>query len=288
MKGYRRCNNCGKKGHFGKDYPTLSRAATCPPVQTRHQHQRKDRGNRPQATGRVYAMTGAGAAGSGNLVMGRCMIAGESLYVLYDSGATHSFVSIDCVERLGLPVRELQSKLTVSTPASGLVRTSSLCARLPVEVEGRKYKVNLICLPLQELEVILRMDWLSTNRILIDCREKRLLFPDSEELELVSPQGVVKEIQGGAQCFIIFACMEVGEKEGTSVIPLVHEFEDVLLDEVPGLPPNREVEFSIDLVPGTGPVSMAPYHMALVELVELKKQIEELMDKKFIRPNTSP
>ncbi|XP_027903661.1 uncharacterized protein LOC114163555 [Vigna unguiculata] len=259
MKGYRRCNNCGKKGHFGKDYPTLSRAATCPPVQTRHQHQRKDRGNRPQATGRVYAMTGAGAAGSGNLVMGRCMIAGESLYVLYDSGATHSFVSIDCVERLGLPVRELQSKLTVSTPASGL-----------------------------ELEVILRMDWLSTNRILIDCREKRLLFPDSEELELVSPQGVVKEIQGGAQCFIIFACMEVGEKEGTSVIPLVHEFEDVLLDEVPGLPPNREVEFSIDLVPGTGPVSMAPYHMALVELVELKKQIEELMDKKFIRPNTSP
>ncbi|XP_027903646.1 uncharacterized protein LOC114163542 [Vigna unguiculata] len=234
MEGYRRCNNCGKEGHFRKDYLTLARATTRPPVQTPHQHQRRDRGNRPQATGRVYAMTGAEAAGLGNLVMGRCMIAGESLCVLYDSGATHSFVSIACVERLGLPVRELQCKLAVSTPASGLVRMSSLCARLPVEVEGRRYK------------------------------------------------GVVKEIQGGAQCFIIFARMEVGEKEGTLVIPVVHEFEDVLPDEVPGLPPNRKVEFSIDLVPGTCPMSMAPYHMALVELVELKKQIEKLMEKQFI------
>jgi len=75
------------------------------------------------------------------------------------------------------------------------------------------YKVNLICLPLQELEVILRMDWLSTNRILIDCREKRLLLPSSEEFELVSPQGVAREIQSGTQCFIIFARMEVGERE---------------------------------------------------------------------------
>jgi len=65
--------------------------------------------------------------------------------------------------------------------------------------------------------------------------------------------------------------MEVGEKEGTSVILVVHEFEDVFPDEVPGLPSNREVEFSIDLVPRIGPVSMAPYRMAPAELVELKK-----------------
>ena len=65
--------------------------------------------------------------------------------------------------------------------------------------------------------------------------------------------------------------MEVGEGERTSVIPVVHEFEDVFPDEVPGLPPSREVEFSIDLVLGTGPVSMAPYHTAPAELVELKK-----------------
>ncbi|XP_027903619.1 uncharacterized protein LOC114163513 [Vigna unguiculata] len=158
MEGYCRCNNCGKEGHFGKDCPTLARAVARPPVQASHQHQRRDRGNRPQATGRVYAMTRAEATGLGNIVMGRCMIAGESLCVLFDSGATHSFVSFAYVERLGLTVRELQCELAVSTPTSGLVRTSSLCARLPLEVEGRRYRVNLICLPLQELEVILGMD----------------------------------------------------------------------------------------------------------------------------------
>jgi len=76
--------------------------------------------------------------------------------------------------------------------------------------------------------------------------------------------------------------MEVEEIEGPSIIPVVHEFEDMFLDEVPRLPPSREVEFSIDLVLGTGSVSMAPYRTAPAELVELKKQIEELMAKQFI------
>jgi len=82
--------------------------------------------------------------------------------------------------------------------------------------------------------------------------------------------------------------MEVERGEATSVIPVVQDFGDVFPEEVPRLPPSTEVEFSIDLVPGTGPVSMAPYRMAPIELVELKKQIEELMEKQFIRPNTSP
>jgi len=142
-----------------------------------------------------------------------------------------------------------------------------------VEVEGRKYKVNLICLPLKELEMILEMDWLSANSILINCREKRLLYPDLEEPELLTSKGVVKELQKGAQCYIIFTHLEVEKKAGASVIPGVHEFEDVFLEEV---------EFSINLLPGTGPVSMALYWMAPAELVELKNQIEELIGKQFI------
>ena len=105
---------------------------------------------------------------------------------------------------------------------------------------------------------------------------------------MLSSQGVLKELRGGAQCFVIFMRLEVEGRKIDSVIQVVQEFEDVFLEEVSRLPPHREVEFSIDLVPGTGPVSMAPYRMALVELVELKKQIEELMAKQFIQPNTSP
>jgi len=123
-------------------------------------------------------MTGAEATDSGNLVVECCLIMGKPRCVLYDSGVTHSFVSESCVHELGLPVSELQLDLVVSTSASGLVKTSSVCARCPVEVEGRMFKVNLICLPLQGLDVILGMDWLSANRILIDCREKKLLFSD--------------------------------------------------------------------------------------------------------------
>jgi len=104
MEGYRRCNNYGKEGHFEKDCPTLARTAAHPPVQTPTQHQQRNKGNKPQAMGRVYSMTEAEAAGSGNLVIGYCVMFGMRCCVLYDSGATHSFVSDACVKKLGLSV----------------------------------------------------------------------------------------------------------------------------------------------------------------------------------------
>jgi len=74
MEGFRRCNNCGKEGHFGKDYPTLARAVTRALVQTPAQNQYRKVGNKPQAVGQVYVMSRAEVTGSGNLVMGCCVI----------------------------------------------------------------------------------------------------------------------------------------------------------------------------------------------------------------------
>ncbi|WP_338309910.1 hypothetical protein, partial [Bradyrhizobium sp. TM233] len=71
-------------------------------------------------------------------------------------------------------------------------------------------------------------------------------------------------------------------------IPVVNEFTDVFPGDVPGLPPVRDIEFAIDIVPGTGPISIAPYRMAPAELVELKSQLEDLLWKGFIRPSVSP
>jgi len=107
LAGFKRCKNCGKKGHFGRDCPTLARAITQPLVQTPVQNQQRHRDNRPQAIGRVYAMTGTKVASSGNLVISHCMIARKACCVLYDSGATHLFVSDACVKKLSLPVCEL-------------------------------------------------------------------------------------------------------------------------------------------------------------------------------------
>ena len=71
-------------------------------------------------------------------------------------------------------------------------------------------------------------------------------------------------------------------------IPIVRDYLDVFPDDLPGLAPDREIEFNIDLLPGTNPISIAPYRMAPTELKELKEQLQELLDKGFIRPISSP
>jgi len=125
--------------------------------------------------------------------------------VLYDSRATHSFVSNECVRRLGLVMRKLACELIVATPASGEVSTTSVCVGCPIEVAGRRFKVNLICLPMEGLNVILGMDWLASNHVVIDCGQRRVVFPDAEGLELISSNQAEKEIEAGATCFMIVA-----------------------------------------------------------------------------------
>ena len=73
-----------------------------------------------------------------------------------------------------------------------------------------------------------------------------------------------------------------------SSIPVVYEFPNVFPEDLPGLPPDRDVEFAIELEPGTAPISWHPYRMAPKELAEMKKQLEELLEKGFIRPSSSP
>jgi hypothetical protein len=69
---------------------------------------------------------------------------------------------------------------------------------------------------------------------------------------------------------------------------VVYEYPDVFLDELPGMPPDRDIEFAIELQLGTAPISKRPYRMPPAELAELKMQLQELLDKGFIRPSTSP
>jgi len=133
---------------------------------------------------------------SGNLILDYYLLFGNSVLVLFDSGASHSFISHDCVEKLGLSTRDLGYELIVSTPASGKVSTNFACVGCSLEVEGQRFKVNLICLPLQGLEVILGMDWLSINHVVINCGRRRVVFLETQGVELISSQEVVKEMKG--------------------------------------------------------------------------------------------
>jgi len=99
----------------------------------------------------------------------------------------------------------------------------------------------------------------------------------------------MREVSEGATGFMIVAHTEKkGIKEKIRSIPVVDAFTDVFPNEIPELPPSRDKDFTIDLIPGAGLVSAAPYRMAPTEVAELKKQIEGLLEKKLIRPSASP
>jgi len=97
-------------------------------------------------------------------------------------------------------MRELGCELIVATPASGEVSTTFVCVGCPMEVAGRRLKLNLICLPIEGLDVILGMDWLSSNHVVIDCGWRRVVFPNIAGLELISSNQAVKEIEARATC----------------------------------------------------------------------------------------
>jgi len=164
----RKCYACDQPRHFANKCPnkkTTPGSRSQPPSS-----------DRPRVAGRVFAMTSTEATWSGNLILDYCFLFGNSVLMLFDLGASHSFISHDCVEKLGLSTRDLGCELIVSTPASGQVSTNLACVGCLMEVEGICFKVNLVCLPLEGLEVILGMDWLSINHVVLDCGRRKIVF----------------------------------------------------------------------------------------------------------------
>ena len=91
-----------------------------------------------------------------------------------------------------------------------------------------------------------------------------------------------------AQLFSLMASLSIDNRVTIDELQVVCDFPEVFPDDIPDVPPEREVEFSIDLVPGTKPISIAPYRMSASKLSKLKKKVEELLEKKFVRPSVSP
>ena len=155
---------------------TVNRGSTNPMRSGNVSNNNNTSGGRQKVPSWVFAMSGSEAAASDYLIQGKCLIADKLLDVLYDSCATHSFISHACVERLGLCVTELPYDMVVSTLTNEPVTTSRVCLKCPITVEGQAFMANLICLPLAHLDGILGMDWLSTNHIFLNYKEKMLVF----------------------------------------------------------------------------------------------------------------
>jgi hypothetical protein len=159
-----------------------------------------------------------------------------------------------------------------------------LCPNVNLKIRGVDFVANLIILESKGIDVILGMDWLSKYEVLIDCAKQsvKMTTPEGKEMEFVGEPVVT------AKVVAIHAKVNELDASQGSEVPVVNEFPDVFPEELPRMPPDQDIEFVIELKPGTSPLYKTPYRMATLELAELKEHIKELLEKGFIRPSSSP
>ncbi|XP_015970118.1 uncharacterized protein LOC107493544 [Arachis duranensis] len=168
------------------------------------------------------------------------------------------------------------------------VVTRSGYRQVGFKLEGRDFVHDLICLPMVGLEMILGFYWLSKNRVLLDCFKQSIQFMLEGENGAVIAEGyylnsVMVHCSGeDCQDYILLAANVLGDNQKLDEISIVRDFLKVFPKDIPEFSPQMEIEFAIELVPGAGPVSIAPYKMAPLELAELKTQFEELLNMRFI------
>jgi hypothetical protein len=212
------------------------------------------------------------------IMTGIFSIFNQPALILFDSSASHSFISQKFSAKCQLPFYHTKGSFMIATPG-GKIATNQLNRNVPISMGSRIFKTTLLILGLEGMDIILGADWMTQHRVVLDvaARALEICSPTSEDLVLYLPsQDYTRSCA--------FAMMESPWKK----IPVVCEYVDVFPDELPGMPLDRDIEFAIKLQPGTTPISKRPYRMPPAELAELKKQLQELLDKGFIRPSTSP
>ena len=160
---------------------------------------------------------------------------------------------------------------------------------------------DLILLEIHDFDVILGMDWLSRHHSTMDCYRKEVRFCRPGEIEVVFyglqktlPKSIMtamkasKMLRKSYKGYLAYTVEVRDSGSRLEDISIVREFPDLFPKDLLGIPPDREIDFQIELAPGTKPISKAPYRMTSLELKELKVQMEELVSKGFVRPSTSP
>ncbi|XP_075500075.1 uncharacterized protein LOC142538650 [Primulina tabacum] len=198
--------------------------------------------------GRIITMTKEGANPDSSVISGNILISGKEAFTLIDTGATHSFMSEVFMHSLSREPTVMYLPFNIMLPSGDEICPTSILKACSVQMGTRLLYADFIVIPMVAFDVILG----------VDCF-----------LALVSDVNRDSNVQ-------------------LQNIEVVQEYTDVFADDVPCLPPYREVEFVIELSPGIAPISKAPYRMAPTEMKELNNQLQELLDKGFIRPSSSP
>ncbi|XP_071926121.1 uncharacterized protein [Coffea arabica] len=291
-----RCLRCGSSEH---------QISGCPKVQEGTPQKARPNtsgGSRPTVPARVYAIDDQPVPDSSEVVEGTLPIFHRLAKVLIDPGATHSFVNPSFMSGIDVQPVRLPFDLEIMTPMGNRkVITSLAYKNCEFYIGEQKMLVDLISLDIKGYDVIIGMDFLGHHHAKLDCREKIVEFciPGEATLRLdvkgrlassamISGIRARKMLSKGAQGFIAFLINTPSDQVKLEDVPVVRDFPDVFPEELMTLPPEREVEFKIDLVPGTAPISKTPYRMAPAEFKELKIQLQDLLEKGFVKESDSP
>ncbi|GJW72988.1 putative reverse transcriptase domain-containing protein [Tanacetum coccineum] len=181
-----------------------------------------------------------------------------------------------------------------------LVGTNTVIQGCTLILLNQPFEIDLMPIKLGSFDVVIGMDWLSKYHARIICDEKVVHIPIDGEtliirgdqsktrLSLISCIKTERYISRGYQVFVAQVMEKKSDEKRLEDIPVVREFLEVFPEDLPGLPPVRQVEFQINLMPGAAPIARAPYRLAPSEMQELSNQLQELADRGFIRPSTSP
>ncbi|GJU72473.1 putative reverse transcriptase domain-containing protein [Tanacetum coccineum] len=289
------CYECGAQGHFKRNCPKLKN---------------NDRGNQAgndRAPAKVYVVGNAGA-NPDNVVAGTFLLNNRYAYILFDTGADRSFVSTAFSSQIDITPSTLDHYYDVELADGRIIGLNTILSGCTLNFLNHPFNINLMPVELGSFDAIIGMDWLAKYQAVIVCAEKIVRIPWGNEtliihgdgsnqgnvtrLNIISCTKTQKYMQKGFPIFLAHVTAkeveDKSEKKRLEDMPIVRDFPEVFPEDLPGLPPTRQVEFQIDLVPGAAPVARAPYRLAPSEMKELSEQLKELSDKGFIRPSSSP
>jgi hypothetical protein len=211
-----------------------------------------------------------------SMLTGTFSINDTLIKILFDSGDTHSFISEKLTGKMGLMGSHTNSAYKIITLQ---ISFSTLICGVRLGFGSKILPTNLIAISLEGMDVILGMDWMTQHKVVLDISDRVVAInsPTVGHTTLYLP------FKDG-----IDSCAYVTIISHLDEIPVVCEYPDVFPDELPGMPPDRDVEFVIELQLGTASISKRPYRMPPKKLAELKNQLQELLDKGYIRLSSSP
>jgi hypothetical protein len=184
----------------------------------------------------------------------------QPVIILFDSGASHDFMSSTCAKKAKLPLVASGAPYVINTPG-GRVDANLIVQKAPLELSGRIFHTNLIILGGKGIDVILGMSWMKLHRAVLNIADRLVHLDSPVYSKITFHLHVISRIKASLH--------HVAEQK-IEDIDVVREFLDVFPNDLPGMPVERAIEFKIELQPGTAPISKAPYKMSPMELKELK------------------